>query len=61
MHAYAIPMLYFNPPPPNYRMPKPNFMKLGMNIMEPEYISTVYFRSPFLQPVCLCTLTIAVR
>jgi hypothetical protein len=41
--------------PPNFRMPKPICMKLGMYIMTPEPISTAYFINPFHQfvPVCV--------
>jgi hypothetical protein len=34
-------------------MPEPIFMKLGMNVMAPEPISTAYFISPYHQSVCL--------
>jgi hypothetical protein len=37
----------------NFWMPEPIFMKLGMCIMAPEPISTVYFINPFHQSVCL--------
>jgi hypothetical protein len=35
-------------------MPEPIFMKLGMYIMAPEPISTVYFINPSHQSVCTC-------
>jgi hypothetical protein len=40
-----------SPPPINFQMPEPIFMILGMYIMAPELISTVYFINPSHQSV----------
>jgi hypothetical protein len=41
------------PPPINFWMPEPIFMKLGVYIMTPEPILTAYFINPSHESVCL--------
>jgi hypothetical protein len=41
------------PPPNNFWMPYPIFIKLGKHIMAPEPISMAYFLNPSHQSVCL--------
>jgi hypothetical protein len=58
--TYAISMLSVNPNPPrsiiNFRMPKPNFLKLGMYITTPQPISTAYLTNPLISLcVCMCS------
>jgi hypothetical protein len=44
----------YPPPPINFWMPEPIFMKLGMYIMASEPISTECFINPSHHSVCLC-------
>jgi hypothetical protein len=49
------------PPPINFWMAEPIFMKLGMYNMASELISTAYFINPFHHSVCLCEYPNVVR
>jgi hypothetical protein len=48
-------------PPPNFRMPEPIFMKLGMYVMAPAPISMAYVVNPSHQSVCIPFIIIRQR
>jgi hypothetical protein len=50
---HSVPLSVYPHPPVNFWMAEPIFMRLGMHIMAPDSISTVYFIWPSNQSVCL--------
>jgi hypothetical protein len=53
LHAVCVSVNPPLPPPINFWMPQPIFMKLGMYIMATEPISEAYFINPSHRSVCL--------